>query len=205
MSENKTELAEEFEKIKESEALKQPEKADEIMACSTVKELYHAVHANGDENEGETDEKTPKTLGVVEHVHRMAKEEKEDDDREGSVDLSKTGGQIPLLPTTPKTKTWQSTQQMLDDLFKLEMRGKIEKTKRKPNTELIEKGNEATKMIEKLWDTAMVDTGGQHYIKRAREDLLRGRYTFSEPEWLRDLMNPEGRKHAKRKPFIEEE
>lgn len=94
---------------------------------------------------------------------------------------------------------------MLDSLFKTEMRGKIEKRKKKPNPEIIANGAEATRQIERLWDTAMIDKGGQHYIKRAREDLMRGRYTFSEPEWLRDLMNPEGRKHAKRKPFLQEE
>lgn len=199
MSENLSPAEKEFRDRKARELKEHPEKADKINLATTIAELFLACREDEDEIEDENDVETPKKLGIVEHVHRMAKEEKEDEDDDfGSVDLSKTGGSVPLLPTTPKTQTWESHEQMIDDLFKAEMLAKIESTRRKPDVEVIKRGEKATSMIEQLYKSGMK----QNRLTKARKDLVSGRIELEEPEWIRKLMNPLGTKRLKEKPYL---
>lgn len=198
-----SELEKEFQTFKEQKILEYPEKASEIQACKTVREL-HAVCCEGDETSTETDGEPQKTkeLGIVKHIHEIATKEKEDEDDldEGGESLDSTGGTVPLASFGSKPQTWRNEAEMLDDLFKMETLGKIESTKEKPNQEVIEKGNKATEMIEKLYKSGM-ESGK---LTRAGKDLMRGRFSFEEPEWVRKARNPLGRKKAKEKPVLVE-
>lgn len=199
-----TEIEEEFEDFKAQRILKHPDKEGEIRACKTVRELYNVCHEKEGETDTQNDDKPEKTLGVVKHVHELLTKPKDDtegSDLEGGESLGAKGSDsIPLYPSTSKPQTWESHEKMLDDLFKLETLSKIESTRDKPNREIIEKGEKATKMIEELYASGM-KTGR---LTRAGKDLQRGRFSFEEPEWFRKLRNPKGRKNPKEKPYLVE-
>lgn len=199
MSENLTPAEKEFQERKERELKEHPEKADKINLATTIVELYHACKDEQDDDDPQGDPKPSKDLGTVTHRHiKDFGDEGDPSDDDGSVDLGSTGGKIPLLPTTPKEQTWKSHEAMIDDLFKAEALGKIESTRRKPDAEIIEKGEKATSMIEQLYKSGMKS----NRLTRARKDLVSGRIELEEPEWIRKAMNPEGRKNPKEKPFL---
>ena len=199
------EIKELFEGLKESFSEKYPEIKDEIGLCKTGAELDEVIKGHKGFTEPQNGAEAPKTLGVVKHIHSIMKKEKEDEDdsenlNEGGEDLSKTGGQVPLQNWGQKPKSWENHEQMLDDLFKMETLGKIESTRDKPNREIVEKGTKAGEMIEKLYRSGM--KSGR--LTRASKDMLRGRFSFEEPEWFRKARNPLGRKRAKEKPYLVE-
>lgn len=202
---------EELEAMKVLAKSRFPDDESIIGLIETNDEMVDYLKQKRELEEGETEPQNgaeaPKTLGVVKHVHELlTKKPKEDQindddsDIEGGTDLSSTGGQIWLKTEGGKPQTWESHEQMLDDLFKLEMLSKIESTKAKPNAEIIERGTKATEMIERLYKSGM--QSGR--LSRAGKDLMRGRFEFEEPEWFRQLRNPKGRKKAKEKPYLVE-
>ena len=216
----------EFSAVKMSLLEKYPEHKDAIELASTMRELYHATHPDVEiEDETKTETETPKDPKkmVVEHLHKIISERSENDDddesKEQPLKLKKgvntvllegwsqdeEGNLIPpnARGTSFEKRKFQNREEMLDELFKMEMAGKIEATRHKPNQKIVEMGNNATKLIEKLWSTAMENKSGRELVSRAGKDLLAGRVgPFHEPEWLRNLLNPEGRKRAKEKPFL---
>lgn len=208
MSEDNNETLEAMKTLSKSRF---PEDKSVIDLISSDSEMVDYLKKKREIEEGETGDETenegqqkPRMTIRHEHIIKKAVEDQIEGDSEnnleGGEDLSKTGGQIPLFPSTSKPQTWESHEAMLDDLFKLEMLGKIESTRQKPKREIIEKGERATEMIEKLYKSGM--QSGR--LTRAGKDLLRGRFTFKEPEWIRQLMNPKGRKRAKEKPALVE-
>lgn len=98
MSENLTPAEKEFQERKQKELEEHPDKADRINLASNMTELFHAVTDEDGETEPQNGAEAPKTLGVVKHIHEMAKKEKEGSNLEGGESLASTGGQISLTP-----------------------------------------------------------------------------------------------------------
>ena len=83
---------EEFERYKAEALANFPDKKDEINLCSTVTELYSVLQPEGDENKDDNGkEPKKKSLGVVEHIHKIIEDKKEDEDGEGGESLGKKG------------------------------------------------------------------------------------------------------------------
>jgi len=195
---------EELKAIKVLAKSRYPEDKTIIDLIKTNEEMVDFVKQKKkikDESQDQNDKDPPKSkdLGTVWHRHvKEFDDEKDPSDDEGSVDLSKTGGKIPLQSFGEKPKTWKNHEEMIDDLFRTEALAKIESTRRKPDAEIIAKGEKATSMIEKLYKSGME----QNRLTKARKDLVSGRIELSEPEWIRKILNPLGRKNPKEKPFL---
>jgi len=219
-----------FETIKQEMLEKFPAYKDGIQLCSDIDDLNEVYKMIEQDAKPEPD-KTFKVIHEhkfdkgVEHLIGDNEEEDNEDDESsaspytGGSNLSKTGGSVPLegwdvdkqgklVPPNLRAlslekRKFETAEQLLDTLFTIEMAGKIESTRAKPNKRIIENGNKATKMIEKLWSIAMENKSGREYLTRAGKDLQTGRVgPFTEPDWLRNMLNPEGRKNAKKKPFL---